>query len=81
MCFRMKPPLQRCWRTSWVTSCCAIRWIRNTRFSGGCREEGTFRHFDFARTPEEEQAANQKGTELMSNSPYSERSGVAQLFL
>src|SRR6266849_8310257 len=33
-------------------------------------EKETFRHFDFARTPEEEQAAKLKGTELLSNSPY-----------
>jgi Peptidase family M48 len=41
----------------------------------------TFRHFDFARTPEEEQAAKQKGIELLNNSPYKEQSGAAQLFL
>jgi len=44
-------------------------------------EKETFRHFDFARTPEEEQAAKLKGTELLSNSPYKEQSGTAQLFL
>jgi hypothetical protein len=44
-------------------------------------EKETFRHFDFARTPEEEQAAKQKGIELLSNSPYKEQSGAAQLFL
>jgi len=44
-------------------------------------EKETFRHFDFARTPEEEQAAKQKGIELLSNSPYKEQSGTAQLFL
>ena len=44
-------------------------------------EKGTFRHFDFARTPEEEQAANQKGIELLKNSPYKEQFGTAQLFL
>jgi len=44
-------------------------------------EKETFRHFDFARTPEEEQAAKLKGTELLSNSPYKELSGTAQLFL
>ena len=43
-------------------------------------EKQTFRHFDFARTPEEEQAAKLKGTELLSNSPYKEQSGTAQLF-
>ncbi len=44
-------------------------------------EKETFRHFDFARTPEEEQAANQKGIELLRNSPYKDQSGPAQLFL
>jgi Peptidase family M48 len=44
-------------------------------------EKETFRHFDFARTPEEEQAAKQKGIELLSNSPYKEQSGTARLFL
>ena len=44
-------------------------------------EKDTFRHFDFARTPEEELAANQKGMELLANSPYKEQLGTAQLFL
>jgi hypothetical protein len=44
-------------------------------------ERQTFRHFDFARTPEEEQAAKLKGTELLINSPYKQQSGTAQLFL
>jgi len=44
-------------------------------------DKETFHHFDFARTPEEEQAAKQKGIELLSNSPYKEHSGTAQLFL
>ncbi len=44
-------------------------------------EKETFRHFDFARTPEEEQAAKEKGVELLRNSPYQEQSGTAQLFL
>jgi len=44
-------------------------------------EKETFRHFDFARTPEEEQAAKRKGAELLNNSPYKEQSGTAQLFL
>jgi hypothetical protein len=42
-------------------------------------EKETFRH-DFARTPEEEQAAKQKGIELLRNSPYKEQSGATQLF-
>jgi hypothetical protein len=44
-------------------------------------EKETFRHFGFARTPEEEQAANQKGIELLKKSPYKEQSGTARLFL
>ena len=44
-------------------------------------EKGTFRHFDFAHTREEEQAANKKGIELLGNSPYKEQSGNAQLFV
>jgi peptidase M48-like protein len=44
------------------------------------KETGTFRHFEFARTPAEEQAAQQKGDELLRNSPYSDKSGGAQLF-
>jgi Peptidase family M48 len=41
----------------------------------------TFRHFDLARTPEEERAANKKGIELLRNSPYKDSYGNAQLFL
>jgi hypothetical protein len=44
-------------------------------------EKETFRHFDFARTPEEEAAAKQKGSELLKNSPYKEKSRSVQLFL
>jgi Peptidase family M48 len=44
-------------------------------------EKGTFRHFEFAHTVEEEQAANQKGVELLRNSPYNGQSGSAQIFL
>jgi Peptidase family M48 len=43
-------------------------------------EKETFRHFDFARAPEQERAANQKATELLSNSPYRESYGNAHLF-
>jgi Peptidase family M48 len=43
-------------------------------------EKETFRHFDLARTPEEERAARRKGTELFKNSPYSKSQGTAQLF-
>jgi peptidase M48-like protein len=44
-------------------------------------EKETFRHFGFARTPEEEEAANQKGVELLNKSPYKNQSGNARLFL
>ena len=44
-------------------------------------DKDTFRHFDFARTPEQEEAAKQKGIELLRNSPYKDKSGSAQLFL
>jgi hypothetical protein len=44
-------------------------------------DKEVFRHFDFARTPEEEQAANQKGTELLMKSPYKDQSGPTRLFL
>jgi Peptidase family M48 len=44
-------------------------------------ETETFRHFGFGRTPEETQAANQKGIELLSKSPYKDQSEAAQLFL
>ena len=44
-------------------------------------EKGTFRHFDFARTEEEEQAANRKGAELLMNSPYQQQATTARLFL
>ena len=44
-------------------------------------EKDTFRHFGFARTPEEEQAATAKATELLSNSPYKDQLGTAQKFV
>ena len=44
-------------------------------------EKGTFRHFEFAHSVEEEQAADQKAMELLKNSPYNERSSTAQIFL
>jgi len=44
-------------------------------------EKETFRHFDFARSAEEEQTAKEKGIELLRNSPYKEQSASAQLFL
>jgi hypothetical protein len=44
-------------------------------------EKETFRHFGFARRPEEEQAANQKGMEMLRKSPYKDQSGTTRLFL
>jgi hypothetical protein len=44
-------------------------------------ERETFRHFGFARTPEEEFAANQKGLELLRKSPYKDQSATTRLFL
>jgi hypothetical protein len=44
-------------------------------------EKETFRHFGFARTPEEEQAANRKGIDLLMQSPYKDQARTAQLFL
>jgi hypothetical protein len=62
-----------------------LRHGMNTQFAFYNRlrsdEKGTFRQMDFARTEQEEQAANQKGTELLKNSPYQEQSGTALLFL
>ena len=43
-------------------------------------DKETFRHFDFARTPDEEQAASQKGVELLAKSPYRDYR-TARLFL
>ena len=44
-------------------------------------ERETFRHFDFARTPEEERAASQRAAELLKNSPYKNYQNEVQLFL
>jgi hypothetical protein len=44
-------------------------------------DKETFRHFGFARTPDEEQAANRKALELLNNSPYKNQLGNAGLFL
>jgi hypothetical protein len=44
-------------------------------------EKETFRHFGFRRTPEEEQAAAQKGAELLKNSPYKDQLAASQLFI
>jgi hypothetical protein len=44
-------------------------------------EKDTFRHFGFARTEAEEEAANAKANELLRNSPYKEQLATARLFL
>ena len=43
-------------------------------------EKDTFQHFGFARSAEEEAAANEKGMELLKKSPYHDASGTAQAF-
>src|ERR1700736_631534 len=44
-------------------------------------DKDTFRHFGFARTPAEEQAASAKALELLNNSPYKNQLANAKLFL
>ena len=44
-------------------------------------DKETFRHFGFARTPEEERAASEKGMQFLNNSPYKNQLGNAGLFL
>ncbi|HEY2459895.1 MAG TPA: M48 family metalloprotease [Candidatus Acidoferrum sp.] len=44
-------------------------------------DKDTFRHFGFARTPDEEAAASQKAIVLLNNSPYKNQLGNAGLFL
>jgi hypothetical protein len=44
-------------------------------------DKETFRHFGFARTPDEEKAANAKALQLLTNSPYKNQLGNAGLFL
>ena len=44
-------------------------------------EKDTFRHFGFARTQEEEDAASAKANELLKNSPYKDQLTTAKLFL
>ncbi len=44
-------------------------------------DKETFRHFGFARTPEQEQAAHQKAIDLLKNSPYKDQLATAQLFI
>jgi hypothetical protein len=45
------------------------------------KERDTFHHYEFARTKAEEQAAQQKGNELLKNSPYGDKSVAAKLFV
>jgi hypothetical protein len=44
-------------------------------------DKDTFRHFGFARTPDEEAAANAKAIQLLNNSPYKNQLATAGLFL
>jgi hypothetical protein len=44
-------------------------------------DKDTFRHFGFARTPDEEKQANDKAIQLLNNSPYKTQLGNAGLFL
>jgi len=44
-------------------------------------DQDTFRHFGFARTAEEEQAANQKALELLAHSPYKDQLEAARQFV
>jgi len=44
-------------------------------------DKDTFRHFGFARTPEEEQAASAKALEFLQKSPYKDQLANASLFL
>ncbi|HVO57532.1 MAG TPA: M48 family metalloprotease [Dongiaceae bacterium] len=44
-------------------------------------DKETFRHFGFARTPDEEKQANDKAIQLLANSPYKNQLGNAGLFL
>jgi len=44
-------------------------------------ERDTFRHFGFARTEAEENAANAKANELLQNSPYKDQLATAKLFM
>src|SRR5947209_3555144 len=44
-------------------------------------DKDTFRHFGFARTAEEEQAASAKALQLLNNSPYKNQLANASLFL
>jgi len=39
-------------------------------------DKETFRHFGFARTPDEEKAANVKAIQILNNSPYKNQLGT-----
>jgi hypothetical protein len=47
----------------------------------GVQDKDTFRHFGFARTPEEETAASAKAAQLLAKSPYNNQLTSAKLFL
>jgi len=44
-------------------------------------DKDVFRHFGFARTPEQDQAADVKAGELLRNSPYKDQLATAQAFI
>jgi hypothetical protein len=44
-------------------------------------DQDTFHHFGFARTADEQQAANAKAAELLNNSPYKDQLATAQKFV
>ena len=44
-------------------------------------DKDTFRHFGFARTPDEEHQANEKAVQILNNSPYKNQLANAGLFL
>ena len=44
-------------------------------------DKETFRHFGFARTPDEEKQANAKALQILNNSPYKTQLGNSGLFL
>ena len=47
----------------------------------GIQDKDTFKHFDFARTQEEEAAATAKAVEFLTKSPYNNQLGNAKLFV
>jgi hypothetical protein len=57
----------------------------NTQFSFSDRmlfpDSETFEHLDFTRSPADEEAADKKALEFLSNSPYKDKLGNAGLFL